>query len=58
MASGVGMQERVGYLSKNTDHFLPFLLGACKARLTLAPFNFRLAPTEIARLIEDSGTKS
>ena len=57
MASGVGMQERVGYLSKNTDHFLPFLLGACKARLTLAPFNFRLAPTEIARLIEDSGTK-
>ena len=57
IASGVGTQERVGYLSKNTDHFLPFLLGACKARLTLAPFNFRLAPPEIARLIEDSRTR-
>ncbi len=48
IASGIGTQERVGYLSKNTDHFLPFLLGACKARSTLAPFNFRLAPPEIA----------
>ncbi|MBV9289287.1 MAG: AMP-binding protein, partial [Hyphomicrobiales bacterium] len=57
LASGVGLQERVGYLSKNTDHFCPFLLGACKARATLAPFNFRLAAPEIARLIEDSGTK-
>ncbi len=57
IASGVKTQERVGYLSKNTDHFLPFLLGACKARVTLAPFNFRLAPPEIARLIQDSGTR-
>ncbi len=57
IASGVRVQERVGYLSKNTDHFLPFLLGACKARFTLAPFNFRLAAPEIARLIEDSGTR-
>ena len=57
IASGVKTQERIGYLSKNTDHFLSFLLGVCKARLTLAPFNFRLAAPEIARLIEDSGTK-
>src|SRR6185437_12623904 len=53
-ASGVGIQDRVAYLSKNADHFLPFLIGACKARAALAPFNFRLAPPEIARLIEDS----
>ncbi len=57
IASGVKTQERVAYLSKNTDHFLPFLLGACKARATLAPFNFRLAAPEIARLIEDSGAR-
>src|SRR3984957_11246999 len=54
IASGVRMQERIGYLSKNADHFLPCLLGACKARMTLAPFNFRLAAPEIARLLEDS----
>ena len=50
IASGVRTQERIAYLSKNTDHFLPCLLGACKARVTLAPFNFRLAAPEIARL--------
>jgi acyl-CoA synthetase (AMP-forming)/AMP-acid ligase II len=54
IASGTKTQERIAYLSKNTDHFLPFLFGACKARATLAPFNFRLAAPEIARLIEDS----
>ena len=43
IASGVRTQERIAYLSKNADHFLPCLLGACKARATLTPFNFRLA---------------
>ena len=55
IASGVRTQERIAYLGKNTDHFLPCLLGACKARATLTPFNFRLAAPEITRLIEDSG---
>jgi len=54
IASGARTQERIAYLSKNTDYFLPCLLGACKARATLAPFNFRLAAPEIARLLEDS----
>src|ERR1700722_5984590 len=54
IASGVRPQERIAYLSKNADHFLPCLLGACKARAALAPFNFRLAPPEITRLLEDS----
>ena len=58
IASGAKTQERIAYLSKNTDHFLPFLLGACKARATLAPFNFRLAAPEIARLIEDSEART
>jgi acyl-CoA synthetase (AMP-forming)/AMP-acid ligase II len=54
IASGVRKQERIAYLSKNTDHFLPCLMGACKARAALAPFNFRLAAPEIARVLEDS----
>src|ERR1700678_4711652 len=55
--SGVRTQERIAYFSKNADHFLPCLLGACKARATLTPFNFGLAPPEIARLLEDSGAR-
>ena len=54
IASGVRAQERIAYLSKNNDHFLPSLMGACKARAALAPFNFRLAAPEIARVLEDS----
>src|SRR5271168_140769 len=57
IASALRTQERIAYLSKNADHFLPCLLGACKARATLTPFNFRLAPPEIARLLEDSGAR-
>jgi acyl-CoA synthetase (AMP-forming)/AMP-acid ligase II len=57
IASGVQTQERIAYLSKNTDHFLPCLLGACKARATLTPFNFRLIAPEIAGLLEDSGAR-
>ena len=57
IASGAQTQQRIAYLSKNTDHFLPCLLGACKARMTLAPFNFRLAAPEIARLVEDSAAR-
>src|SRR5271168_1747944 len=57
IASSVRTQERIAYLSKNTDHFLPCLLGACKARVTLTPFNFRLAAPEIDRLLEDSSAR-
>jgi acyl-CoA synthetase (AMP-forming)/AMP-acid ligase II len=57
IASGAQTQQRIAYLSKNSDHFLPCLLGACKARMTLAPFNFRLAAPEIGRLVEDSAAR-
>ena len=71
IASGVRTQERIAYLGKNTDHFLPCLLGACKARATLTPFNFRLAAPKsrassktaapasswLARMSQTSGTR-
>ena len=57
IASGVGAQDRIAYLGKNDNHFLPCLFGACKARVTLAPVNFRLTASEIASLIEDSGAR-
>jgi acyl-CoA synthetase (AMP-forming)/AMP-acid ligase II len=54
IAEGIRPQERIAYLSKNGQHFLPFLLGGCKARATLAPVNFRLAAPEIASILADS----
>jgi acyl-CoA synthetase (AMP-forming)/AMP-acid ligase II len=57
IASGTETQGRVAYLSKNTDHFLPWLIGACKARMALTPINFRLAAPEIARIVDDSGAR-
>jgi fatty-acyl-CoA synthase len=57
IAWGIKPQERIGYLSKNSDYFLPFLIGACKARATLAPINFRLAAPEIAFIVADSGAR-
>src|ERR1700684_2756255 len=55
--SGVRTQERIAYLSKNADHFLPCLLGACQARATLTAVHFRLTAAEIGRLLEDSGAR-
>ena len=57
IAEGIRPQERIAYLSKNSKFFLPFLLGCCKARVTLAPINFRLAAPEIASILADSGAR-
>jgi acyl-CoA synthetase (AMP-forming)/AMP-acid ligase II len=57
IASGITPQERIGYLAKNSDHFFEFLFGACKARVALAPINFRLAAPELAEIIADSGAR-
>ena len=57
IAEGIRPQERIAYLSKNSEYFLPFLLGGCKARVTLAPINFRLAASEIASILADSGAR-
>jgi acyl-CoA synthetase (AMP-forming)/AMP-acid ligase II len=57
IASGIAPQERIGYLAKNSDHFFEFLFGACKARVALAPINFRLAAPEVAQIFADSGAR-
>jgi acyl-CoA synthetase (AMP-forming)/AMP-acid ligase II len=57
ISDGIRPQERIAYLSKNSNAFLPFLLGACKARATLAPVNFRLAAPEIGSTVADSGAR-
>ena len=58
ISEGAHAQERVGFLCKNSEHFFSFLFGCCKARLTLAPYNFRQAAPEIAFVLKDSGART
>jgi len=55
IADGIPPQERVAYLAKNNETFFTFLFGCCKARVALAPINFRLSPAEIGFIVGDSG---
>jgi acyl-CoA synthetase (AMP-forming)/AMP-acid ligase II len=45
---------RVATLDKNTDHFYELLLGAAKAGQALVPVNYRLAPPEVATIVNDA----
>ena len=54
LAEGLARQERVAYLEKNSEHFLPYAFGAAKACAALAPINFRLAAPEIGSIVADS----
>jgi acyl-CoA synthetase (AMP-forming)/AMP-acid ligase II len=52
-ALGVRPDERIAYLGKNSDVFFELLFGAIKARIVMAPINWRLAAPEVAFIIED-----
>lgn len=58
IAAGVQPGDRVAVLAKNIDLFFVLWLGCVKARVCLAPVNFRLAPPEIAFILKDSGAKA
>ncbi|MBX3481219.1 MAG: long-chain-fatty-acid--CoA ligase [Caulobacter sp.] len=57
LAHGLKPGDRVGVLSKNNDDFFALWLGAVKARVCLAPVNWRLAPPEVAFILKDAGAK-
>ena len=46
---------RVGYIGKNSDRYFEVLLGAFKARAVIVGINWRLAPPEIAYVLNDAG---
>lgn len=48
------VQGRVAVLDKNSDTFYEVWFGAAKARKVLVPVNWRLAPAEIAYILNDS----
>ncbi len=57
LAQGLKPGDRVGVLAKNIDDFFALWLGAVKARVTIAPVNWRLAPPEIAFILKDAGAR-
>jgi len=54
---GLGQKPgaRIGYLGKNCDRYFEVLLGAFKARSVVVGVNWRLAPPEIAYVLNDAG---
>ena len=50
---GVAPQKHIAYLGKNSDLYFELFVGAAKARVILAPVNWRLAPPEIAYIVND-----
>jgi acyl-CoA synthetase (AMP-forming)/AMP-acid ligase II len=54
LASCPTPQTRVALLDKNSDQFFEVLFGATKARDVLVAVNWRLAPAEIAYIVNDA----
>ena len=56
-AEGLRPGARVALIAKNTDTFFDLLFGASKSGCVLVPVNWRLAPVEIAYIVNDSGAE-
>jgi acyl-CoA synthetase (AMP-forming)/AMP-acid ligase II len=54
IAAGLRPQSRVAILDKNHDSFFEIWFGAAKANAVLVPVNWRLAPPEIAFIVNDA----
>jgi fatty-acyl-CoA synthase len=52
---GVGPGERVAVVSHNSSRLLTSFYGVCGWGRILVPINFRLAPAEVAYIVEHSG---
>ncbi|WP_375209425.1 fatty acid--CoA ligase [Hyphomonas jannaschiana] len=53
IASGVKKGERVAYVGKNSDQYFELLFGAAKMGGVTLPIGWRLAPAEMAYIIQD-----
>jgi acyl-CoA synthetase (AMP-forming)/AMP-acid ligase II len=51
--AGVVPGDRVAWLGKNSLNYFEYLIGAAKVGAVMVPINWRLAPPEIAFLLED-----
>jgi fatty-acyl-CoA synthase len=56
--AGVSRGDRVAFLSLNCHCLLEAYYGVLEAGAVLLPLNIRLAPTELAHILNDSGAKA
>ena len=54
LAAGVGEQERVAFIDKNGFEFFEVTFGVAKLNAVGVAVNWRLAPVEMAQIIEDA----
>src|SRR6202035_5276519 len=54
IGAGVASQKRIAVLAKNSPAFFELWFGATKAGAVLVPVNVRLAPPEIAFVVDDA----
>src|SRR3954451_1987591 len=56
-AEGVGSQDRIAFLDKNGPAYFEVLFGGAKINAVNVAVNWRLAPPEMAYIINDAGAK-
>jgi long-chain acyl-CoA synthetase len=54
---GLSKGRRLAYIGKNSDYFFEVLFGAAKIGAVLCPIGWRLAPAEMAFMLDDSGAE-
>ncbi len=54
IAEGVRPQSRIAHLDKSSDLFFELLFGAAKANAVMVSVNWRLAPPEVAQIVNDA----
>jgi acyl-CoA synthetase (AMP-forming)/AMP-acid ligase II len=54
---GVKDGDRIAYLGRNSELFLPVLFGAIRARVVVVPLNWRLTAGELAYQLADSRSR-
>ena len=57
IAEGCKPDSRVAYLGKNSDIFFEFMYGTFKSRIVTVGVNWRLAPPEVAFILNDSSSE-
>ena len=57
LAAGLGPGDRFGLLSKNALEYLLFFLAGSKTGIVPVPLNYRLAPPELAYIVNDAGAR-
>jgi acyl-CoA synthetase (AMP-forming)/AMP-acid ligase II len=56
-ARNIHAGDRVAYLGRNNDVYLPVLLGALRAAVVVVPLNWRLTAAELAYQLKDSNSQ-